>query len=111
GVNERFDFSLPVPPADELGPVHLIAIGGSGMSGVARMYLARGARVSGSDAQDSPTLRELAREGATVHVGHEAAHLGEARTVIVSSAVREANPELVAARERGLRVLHRAQGI
>lgn len=111
GVNDRFDFTAPVPAAEELGPVHFIAIGGSGMSGVARMYLARGARVSGSDARDSETLRELEREGATVHVGHHPDHLGEARTVVVSSAVREDNPELAAARERGLRVLHRAQGI
>lgn len=111
GVNDRFDFAAPVPAAEELGPVHFIAIGGSGMSGVARMYLARGTRVSGSDARDSATLRELEREGATVYVGHDAAHLGDAQTVIVSSAVRDTNPELVAARERGLRVLHRAQGI
>ncbi|WP_151524165.1 UDP-N-acetylmuramate--L-alanine ligase [Serinicoccus kebangsaanensis] len=109
--SSRFDFTLPVPPAEQLGGVHFIAIGGSGMSGVARMFLARGVPVSGSDQQDSPTLRSVEQAGARVHVGHHADHLGEARTVVVSSAIREDNPELVAARQAGLRVLHRSQGI
>ncbi|WP_134772840.1 UDP-N-acetylmuramate--L-alanine ligase [Ornithinimicrobium flavum] len=107
----RFDFTAPVPPADELGAVHLIAIGGSGVSGVARMFLARGVEVSGSDRADSPTLRALEAVGARVHVGHDAAHLGRAQTVIISGAIPEDNPELAAARAAGLRVLHRAQGI
>ena len=107
----RFDFTAPVPPADELGAVHLIAIGGSGVSGVARMFLARGVEVSGSDRADSPTLRALEKAGARVHVGHDASHLGNARTVIISGAIPEDNPELAAARAAGLRVLHRAQGI
>ncbi len=111
GVNDRFDFSAPVPPAEELGPVHFIAIGGSGMSGVARLFLARGIEVSGSDGADSRSLRELADLGARVHVGHDAGQLGAARTVVVSSAIRESNPELAAARAAGLRVLHRSQGI
>ncbi|RIK11984.1 MAG: UDP-N-acetylmuramate--L-alanine ligase [Acidobacteria bacterium] len=81
------------------------------MSGVARMLLARGVPVSGSDRADSPTLRSLEAEGARVHVGHDPAHLGGADTVVVSSAIPESNPELAAARERGLRVLHRSQGI
>jgi UDP-N-acetylmuramate--alanine ligase len=107
----RFDFTAPVPPARELGAVHFVAIGGSGVSGVARLFLAEGVAVSGSDQRDSDTLRQLAAEGARVHVGHDAAHLGRADTVVISGAVRESNPELAAARERGLRVLHRAQGI
>lgn len=111
GQNTRFDLAAAVPPADRLGAVHLIAIGGSGMSGVARLLLERGIPVSGSDAHDSETLRELSRRGARVHVGHDPTQLGAASTVIVSSAVRESNPELTAARARGLRVLHRAQGI
>jgi len=111
GVNDRFDFTAPVPPADQLGAVHFIAIGGSGMSGVARLFLAQDSTVSGSDAQDSPTLRALAADGAQVHVGHDPAHLGQARTVVVSSAIRETNPELAHARRAGLLVLHRAQAI
>lgn len=112
GVNDRFDFTAPVPPVAELGPVHFIAIGGSGMSGVARMFLAAGVAVSGSDARDSRVLHELETAGATVTVGQRAANLpADAQTVVISSAIRENNPELVAARQRGLRVLHRAQGI
>ncbi|WP_114907867.1 UDP-N-acetylmuramate--L-alanine ligase [Ornithinimicrobium murale] len=112
GVNDRFDFTTPVPPVADLGPVHFIAIGGSGMSGVARMFLAAGVPVSGSDARDSATLRALEAEGARVFVGQRAENLpADVATVVISSAIRESNPELAAARERGLRVLHRAQGI
>ncbi|WP_228386238.1 UDP-N-acetylmuramate--L-alanine ligase [Ornithinicoccus halotolerans] len=107
----RFDFTAAVPPAEELDPVHFIAIGGTGVSGVARLYLARGATVTGSDAKDSAVLHQLRHEGATVHVGHHPAHLGQARTVVISGAVRESNPELAEARRRGLPVLHRAQAI
>lgn len=110
-VTSRFDFTAPVPPAEELGAVHLVAIGGSGVSGVARMFLARGVPVSGSDRSDSPALRALEAEGARVHVGHDAAHLGRAETVVISGAIGEDNPELAAARVAGLRVLHRAQAI
>ncbi|HET8981089.1 MAG TPA: UDP-N-acetylmuramate--L-alanine ligase [Pedococcus sp.] len=81
------------------------------MSGVARVMLARGCRVSGSDAKDSPVLTALAAEGATVSVGHDPSHLDGVDTVVISSAVRESNPELAAARERGLRVLHRSQAL
>jgi UDP-N-acetylmuramate--alanine ligase len=111
GRNERFDFRAPVPALEDLGAVHFIAIGGAGMSGVARIMLARGSRVSGSDARDSPVLTALAAEGATVHVGHDPAYLHGVDTVVVSSAIRESNVELAAARERGLRVLHRAQAL
>ena len=111
GQNPRFDFTTAVPALEELGAVHFIAIGGSGMSGVARVMLARGTRVSGSDAKESPLLAALAAEGADVHVGHDPAHLDGVDTVVISSAIRESNIELRAARERGLRVLHRAQAL
>jgi UDP-N-acetylmuramate--alanine ligase len=111
GQNLRFDFGAPVPPLEELGAVHFIAIGGSGMSGVARVMLARGCRVTGSDAKESPVLAALAAEGAEVHVGHDATHLDGVDTVVVSSAIRESNVELATARARGLRVLHRAQAL
>ena len=64
GSNDRFDFTAPIPPLEELGSVHFIAIGGAGMSGVARVMLARGCSVSGSDAKQSPVLAALAAEGA-----------------------------------------------
>ncbi|MBM6404116.1 UDP-N-acetylmuramate--L-alanine ligase [Phycicoccus sp. CSK15P-2] len=81
------------------------------MSAVARLLLGRGVTVSGSDAADSPTLAGLREAGATVHVGHDAAHLAGVDTVVVSSAIREDNPELAAARAGGLRVLHRSQAL
>ncbi|SFK61663.1 UDP-N-acetylmuramate--L-alanine ligase [Geodermatophilus ruber] len=98
----------PVPILPELGRVHFVGIGGAGMSGIARILLARGVSVSGSDRRDTPTLLALRALGARVELGHDAAHLGDADTVVVSTAIREDNPELAAARERGLRVLPRA---
>ena len=105
------DLSLEVPPADALGRVHFIGIGGVGMAGLARIMLARGVRVSGSDAKASATTDTLRALGATVHVGHDAAHLGDADTVVVTTAARDTNPELVEARRRGLLVLHRSQAL
>jgi UDP-N-acetylmuramate--alanine ligase len=98
-------------PLGELGRVHFIGIGGAGMSGIARIMLARGTEVSGSDSASSATLDELAALGARVHAGHAAGQLGDADTVVVSSAIRESNPELAEARRRGLRVLHRAAAL
>jgi UDP-N-acetylmuramate--alanine ligase len=105
-------WSDPVPSLDELGAVHFVGIGGAGMSGIARILLARGVRVSGSDRRDTPTLLALRALGARVEVGHDPAHLGSGKdaadTVVVSTAIRPDNPELATARERGLRVLPRA---
>ena len=95
-------------PLGELGRVHFAGIGGAGMSGIARIMLARGTGVSGSDAAASPVLDDLAGLGAKVHVGHSADNLGDADTLVVSSAIRADNAELVEARRRGLRVLHRS---
>lgn len=107
----RFDFGAPVPSADALGHVHFLAIGGSGMSGVARIMLARGIRVTGSDAKDVPVLKALESEGAGVWVGFHEGHQERADAVVMSSSIRDDNVELVAARERGVPVLHRAQGL
>jgi UDP-N-acetylmuramate--alanine ligase len=100
----------PVPLAG-LGRVHFTGIGGAGMSGIARIMIARGVTVSGSDSAGSELLASLAALGADVHVGHAAANLADADTVVVSSAIRPDNPELAAARVRGLRVLHRAAAL
>jgi len=99
---------VPVP---ELGTVHFTGIGGAGMSGIARIMLARGVKVSGSDAAASDLLTALAREGADVHVGHAAENIDGADTLVVSTAIRADNPELAEARRRGLRVLHRAAAL
>ena len=102
---------VPVHPASEVGPVHFIAIGGAGMSGIAAMYADLGVRVTGSDQADSAALQSLAAHGIAAHVGHDPAQLGDARTVVVSSAVRESNVELLEARRRGLVVWHRSAAL
>jgi UDP-N-acetylmuramate--alanine ligase len=107
----RFDYLAPVPAARDLGVVHFIAIGGAGMSGVARVLIAQGISVTGSDARDSAVVAALAEAGARVWIGHDAAHVEGADTVVVSSAIREDNPELAAARAGGLRILHRSQAL
>lgn len=111
GINDRFDFSGVPPRVEDLGTVHLIAIGGAGMSAVARLLMARGVPVQGSDAKDSPLLRALAAEGARVWVGHDRRHLEGADTVVISSAIRDSNPELAQAKSQGLRILHRSQAL
>lgn len=109
--NTRFDFTQEVPGIESLGRVHFIAIGGAGMSGVARVMLARGVSVSGSDAKDSPVLQTLRGLGAQVFVGHDADHVAGVDTVVISSAIPESNIELAAARAAGCLVLHRSQGL
>jgi len=104
----------PPLPASGLGRVHFAGIGGAGMSGIARIMLARGISVSGSDAKDSALLGELRALGATVHIGHAAGNLGSlgpGDTLVVSTAIRADNPELAEASRRGLRVLHRAAAL
>ena len=103
------DLTLPIP--ESITSVHFVGIGGSGMSGLARMFLAAGHRVSGSDRADSPGLRELEQLGATVYVGHDAANLGDADTVVHTGAIWPENPEYVTAKERGLAVIHRSQAL
>jgi len=101
-------------PAGRLGRVHFIGIGGAGMSGIARIMLARGIEVSGSDSMASAVLDDLHAQGARVHVGHAGGNLGDlgaADTLVVSSAIRADNPELAEATRRGMRVLHRAAAL
>lgn len=100
----------PVP--DTLAPgarVHLVGIGGAGMSPLARILLERGHPVSGSDLRGGGAVDALAALGAEVHVGHAAEHVGAADLVVISSAVPADNPEVAAARMRGVPVLLRAQ--
>lgn len=108
GTEEQGD---DVPSVDSLGRVHLIGVGGAGMSAVAALLAARGLDVSGSDAQDGPALPGLREAGVRVRVGHDASAVRDVDTVVISSAVRETNPELTAARAAGLRVLHRSQAL
>jgi UDP-N-acetylmuramate--alanine ligase len=91
---------------------HFIGIGGAGMSGIAKILAQRGAKVAGSDAKDSATAEALRALGATVHIGHDASHLADDATcVVVSSAIREDNPELVRAAALGIPVVHRSDAL
>jgi UDP-N-acetylmuramate--alanine ligase len=88
--------------------VHFVGIGGAGMSGIAEVLITQGYGVSGSDLADSAVTLRLARLGATIAIGHAAANIARADAVVVSTAVAADNPEVVAARERGIPVVPRA---
>lgn len=92
-----------------IGPVHFVGIGGIGMSGIAEVLHTLGFKVQGSDAADNANVQRLREKGITVFVGHRGENLGEARVVVVSSAIKADNPELVAARARFLPVVRRAE--
>jgi UDP-N-acetylmuramate--alanine ligase len=101
-------------PASRLGRVHFTGIGGAGMSGIARIMLARGIGVSGSDAMPSALVDDLRAHGARVHIGHASANLGDlgaGDTLVLSSAIRPDNPELIEATRRGMRIMHRAAAL
>ena len=102
---------MTLVPVSSLGRVHFVGAGGAGMSGIARILLARGVTVSGSDAKQSRELEALRVLGADVHVGHRAEQVATADTVVVSTAIRDTNPEVVEAHARGLRVLRRAEAL
>jgi UDP-N-acetylmuramate--alanine ligase len=89
--------------------VHLVGIGGIHMSAIARILLAWGHRVSGSDLKLSPLTDRLRELGATVHEGHNASHLGDAELLVYTAAAQSENPELAEARRRGLPILQRAE--
>jgi UDP-N-acetylmuramate--alanine ligase len=110
-VTAVLDLALEVPPAEDLAPVHFVGVGGVGMSGIARIMLARGLAVSGSDAKDVPVLAALRAVGGRVFVGFDPDRLEGVKTVVAGSAIRLSNPELVRAAERGLQVLHRSQAL
>ena len=93
----------------ELGPIHFVGIGGIGMSGIAEVLANLGYKVQGSDAAEGANIGRLRDKGIQVHIGHDARNLGQAEVVVVSTAIRRNNPELVAARERRLPVVRRAE--
>ncbi|MET0726294.1 MAG: Mur ligase domain-containing protein, partial [Leifsonia sp.] len=103
------DLGITIP--DDLGTVHFVGIGGSGMSGIARLFIGAGHTVTGSDVRDSANVQALRDLGATVHVGHDAANVGDADTLVVTGALWLDNPEYQLALERGLPVLHRSQAL
>ncbi len=94
---------------NEIGPIHFVGIGGIGMSGIAEVLINLGHDVQGSDASDNANVKRLRERGAQVFVGHDAANLGSAAVVVVSTAIRRDNPELVSARARRIPVVRRAE--
>ena len=92
-----------------IGLVHFIGIGGIGMSGIAEVLHNLGHRVQGSDQSESANVQRLRDKGIPVHIGHKAENLGDAEVVVVSTAIKKSNPELVAAREKLLPVVRRAE--
>ena len=89
--------------------VHLVGVGGAGMSAIARILAQRGHAVSGSDLHDGRAIAGLRALGVAVSIGHDATHVGDAEVVVTSTAVAADNPEVLAARARGVRVIPRAR--
>lgn len=100
------DLEMELPA--ELGNTHFVGIGGSGMSGIARLFLEAGHRVTGSDLRDTDAVRELRELGAEIAIGHDASHVGDADTLVVTGALWQDNPEYQEALRRGIPVLHRS---
>lgn len=100
------DFTVEVPK--DLGRVHFIGIGGSGMSGLARLLVKAGHVVTGSDVRGSGNIDALRELGVEIHIGHDAKNIGDAQTIVVTGALWQDNPELLEAEQRGLPILHRA---
>ena len=93
----------------DIGPVHFVGIGGIGMSGIAEVLKTLGYEVQGSDMSENANVQCLRDNGISVTVGHAAENLGNAEVVVVSSAIKKDNPELVAAREKLIPVVRRAE--
>jgi UDP-N-acetylmuramate--alanine ligase len=93
----------------DIGPIHFVGIGGIGMSGIAEVLLNLGYAVQGSDASENANVKRLREKGATIWVGHSASNLGNAEVVVVSTAIKRDNPELVAARAKRVPVVRRAE--
>jgi UDP-N-acetylmuramate--alanine ligase len=93
----------------DVGPIHFIGIGGIGMSGIAEVMATLGYRVQGSDLADNYNVARLRKAGIPVSIGHRAGNLGDSQVVVVSSAVKPDNPELVEARDRFIPIVRRAE--
>jgi UDP-N-acetylmuramate--alanine ligase len=103
------DLTQPLPT--DLGSLHFVGIGGSGMSGIARLFIAAGHTVTGSDRSENHNTEALRALGATVSIGHDAANLGSAEALVYTGALWPDNPEYLLAVERGIPTLHRSQAL
>jgi len=90
---------------------HFVGIGGSGMSGIAKVIAARGGFVSGSDIHESVALDGLRAQGIKIYVGHNSENIKDADLIVRSSAIPDSNPEIVSARSNGIRILGRAEAL
>src|SRR5246127_5048452 len=106
GHDENTGSSMRLPR--EIGPIHFVGIGGIGMSGIAEVLVNLGYIVQGSDASDSGNVARLREKGVKVTVGHKAENIGSADVVVVSTAIKRDNPELMAARAQRIPVVRRA---
>src|SRR6185295_17524548 len=93
----------------DIGPIHFVGIGGIGMSGIAEVLMNLGYAVQGSDASENANVKRLREKGASISIGHSATNLGDAHVVVVSTAIKRDNPELVAARAKRVPVVRRAE--
>jgi len=98
---------MKLPP--DIGPIHFVGIGGIGMSGIAEVLINLGYTVQGSDAAENANVKRLREKGASISVGHAANNLGNAEVVVVSTAIKRDNPELIAARAKRVPVVRRAE--
>jgi UDP-N-acetylmuramate--alanine ligase len=93
----------------DIGPVHFVGIGGIGMSGIAEVMVNLGYVVQGSDQAEGANVKRLREQGVKIMIGHAAGNLGDAKVLVVSSAIKPDNPELLAARMQRLPVVRRAE--
>lgn len=98
-----------VPEMRRVKCIHFIGIGGAGMSGIAEVLLNEGYHITGSDLSSNAVTERLANKGATIYLGHQAQHVSQASVVVVSTAINEQNPEIIAAREKRIPVVRRAE--
>ena len=98
-----------IPEMRRIKRIHFVGIGGVGMCGIAEVLLNQGYEISGSDIKVSPVTQRLASHGAQIFIGHQEAHVRGAHVVVVSTAVADENPELLAARAHRIPVVQRAQ--
>jgi UDP-N-acetylmuramate--alanine ligase len=103
------DLKAPLPR--EIGSLHFVGVGGSGMSGIARMFLAAGHDVSGSDRSENHNTEALRALGATISLGHDAKNVKNASVLVYTGALWPDNPEYLEAVSRGIPVLHRSQAL
>ncbi|MEZ8610498.1 UDP-N-acetylmuramate--L-alanine ligase [Vibrio sp. 10N.222.51.C8] len=98
-----------VPEMRRVKSIHFIGIGGAGMSGIAEVLLNEGYQITGSDIAQNPVTDRLVSKGATVYIGHQASNVADASVVVVSTAINEENPEIIAAREARTPIVRRAE--